>query len=251
MTLATAPTFVGNDVGRKNEPTRMAWLAAALAQIPAGGRILDAGAGEQQYRRFCSHLDYVSQDFSQYDPASDVAGLHTPQWDTQGVDIVSDITAIPAPDASFDAVMCVEVLEHLPDPLAGLRELSRITRPGGYLIVTAPFCSITHMAPYHFSTGFSRYFYQRHLPALGYDILDLAPNGNFFEYVAQETRRLRSVAKRYAGGTLREDELAAIDTVLTALRRLSAADDGSGELLCFGWHVLAQKLGAAVGEAKQ
>jgi len=232
---------ITNDVGRKNESTRIAWLEAALAKIPAGGRILDAGAGEQQFRRFCSHLDYVSQDFAQYDGgASDTAGLHS-AWDTSRTDIISDITAIPEPDGAFDAVMCTEVIEHVPDAVAAIGELARLVRPGGYLILTAPFCSLTHMAPYHYATGFSRYFYREHLPRLGFDILDLEENGNFFEFLAQETRRLRSVSKRYAGGTLRDDELAAVNTILTALRRLSAADLGSAELLHFGCHVLAQK----------
>jgi SAM-dependent methyltransferase len=183
----------------------------------------------------------VSQDFAQYDGgAADRAGLHS-TWDTSRTDIICDITSIPETDGAFDAVMCTEVIEHVPDAVAALRELARLVRPGGYLIVTAPFCSLTHMAPYHFATGFSRYFYREHLPRLGFNILDLEENGNFFEFLAQETRRLRSIAKRYVGGVLRDDELAAINTVLTALRRLSAADMGSVEMLHFGCHVFARK----------
>ena len=62
-------------------------------------------------------------------------------WDQTGLDIVGDITSIPEPDASFDAILCVEVLEHVPDPLAALRELGRLLKPNGQLILTAPFCS--------------------------------------------------------------------------------------------------------------
>jgi len=241
MTTAIAPTPIANDVGRKNESTRIAWLERTLAKIPAGGRILDAGAGEQQFRPLCAHLRYVSQDFSQYDGVGNGAGLHSRSWDVSRTDLVCDITTIPEPDGAFDAVMCTEVLEHVPDPVAALRELSRLIRPAGHLIVTAPFCSLSHQAPYHFSTGFSRYFYREHLGKLGFEILELEENGNFFEYLAQETRRVRGLAKRYAGGAMRDDELAAVDVVLTALRRLSAADRGSSELLHFGCHVLARK----------
>ncbi len=239
-----APTLAPprQQVGRGNESNRVAWLKETLARLPAGGRILDAGAGEQPFRPFCSHMNYISQDFAQYNGVGDGAGLHTSRWDTSHTDIVCDITRIPEPDGAFDAVMCTEVLEHVPDAVAALRELARLVRPGGHLIVTAPFCSITHMAPYHFSTGFSRYFYRGYLAALGFEILELQENGNYFEYLAQETRRLRGIAKRYGDGPLNADELSAVDTVLNALARLSASDRGSAELLHFGCHVLARKI---------
>jgi len=117
--------------GTRNQATREAWLERTLASIPAGSRILDAGAGELQYKRFCSHLQYVSQDFGQYDGQGDGIGLQKGSWDQSRLDIVSDITAIPEPDASFDAIMCIEVLEHLPAPVDALRELIRLLKPGG------------------------------------------------------------------------------------------------------------------------
>jgi hypothetical protein len=43
-------------VGTDNERTRVAWIERTLKRIPAGARLLDAGAGEQQFKRFCSHL---------------------------------------------------------------------------------------------------------------------------------------------------------------------------------------------------
>jgi SAM-dependent methyltransferase len=49
-----------------------------------------------------------------------------------------DLTALPLADASFDAVTCISVLEHMPREarLAGLGEMARVTKPGGRLIVT-------------------------------------------------------------------------------------------------------------------
>lgn len=231
------------NVGTNNESARINWLQSTLEKIPSGARILDAGAGEQQFRRFCNHLDYVAQDFARYDGAGNQAGLQTGTWDQSKLDIISDITAIPLPTKSFDAIMCTEVLEHLPDPLAAFREFARLLKPSGYLILTAPFCSLTHFAPFHFSTGFSSYFYERHLTDLGFEIIDLVPNGNYFEYLAQEIRRIPSVATRYAKDQPGRLEHYCMSWMLNMLERFSRNDSGSSELLCFGYHALAKKRG--------
>jgi ubiquinone/menaquinone biosynthesis C-methylase UbiE len=228
-------------IGTKNEQTRETWVAQKLAEVPRNWRILDAGAGEQQYRKFCSHLQYVSQDFAQYNPSEVKRGLQMPQWDYGKLDIVCDITQIPEPDQSFDAVMCLEVLEHVPDPIAALREVSRLVRKGGRLIVSAPFCSMTHFAPYHFSTGFSRFFYEKHLPDNGLKILELTANGNYFEYVAQELRRVQSTAAKYAGGHTTRIERWATKVLLKMLQRFGERDTGSEELLTFGLQIVAEK----------
>lgn len=224
-----------------NQENREKWLEQTLKKIPAGLRILDAGAGELKYKKFCSHLQYVSQDFGQYDGTGDGAGLHTEKWDQTRLDIVSDIISIPELDGAFDAVMCIEVLEHVPRPDEALRELARLLRPGGFLVLTAPFASLTHMAPYFFQTGYSRYFYQHWFEKLNLEILDLQENGNYFDYLAQELYRLPSVAIRYSSDSLTWLENKALNIVNNALGRFSVKDAGSSEFLCFGIHILARK----------
>ena len=44
--------------------------------------------------------------------------------------VAADITKLPYPDSFFDAIVCGWVLEHLPDPRLGLRELARVLKPG-------------------------------------------------------------------------------------------------------------------------
>jgi SAM-dependent methyltransferase len=228
------------DVGLSNESTREAWLEKVLSELPPGASLLDAGAGECAHKKYCGHLRYVSQDLAKYDGTGEV-GLQMGSWDTSQVDIVSDITDIPVQDALFDAVLCSEVLEHVSDPVPVLKELNRVLKPGGTLIITAPFCSMTHFAPYHYATGFNRYFYQQHLERDGFQIVDLVENGNFFEFVAQHLRHVDVFAQRYAADDCSRMERMAVQIVLAMLARMSAKDKGSRELLNFGIFVRAIK----------
>lgn len=212
-------------VGTTNESVRVAWIENSLRKIPAGLTLLDAGAGESQFKKFCSHLKYIAQDFGQYDGTGDV-GLQTQTWDNSKLDIVSDITAIPLPDASVDAIMCTEVFEHIPDPASAIREFSRLLKPGGYFLITAPFASITHFAPYYFSSGYSRFYFEHHLAANGLEIEDMQFNGNYFEFLAQETRRVKQVARKYSNHRLNLFEKAILHLQLYILQGLSRKRPG-------------------------
>jgi ubiquinone/menaquinone biosynthesis C-methylase UbiE len=227
-------------VGTTNELTRVNWIEQTLKKVPEGFTILDAGAGECQFKKFCSHLKYIAQDFGKYTGEGEV-GLQTGAWDNTKLDIISDITNIPLEDNSVDAIMCTEVFEHIPDPIAAIKEFTRLLKPNGYLLITSPFASLTHFAPYHFASGFSRYFYEHHLIKNGFTIEDLQLNGNFFEYLGQETRRIKNIALKYSGTNLNIFQKVILHLNLLILQNLSKKDKGSAELLCFGIHVFARK----------
>ena len=121
--------------------------------MPAYSGILDAGAGELKNRQHCGHPEYVSQDFGQYEGQQGGAlaeGLQRKFWDTSRIDLVSDITAIPGPDASFDTILCSEVLKREPESTNALDEFTRLLKPGGVVILTAPFASNVRMATGYF-----------------------------------------------------------------------------------------------------
>lgn len=235
--------------GSTNSSARDEWVGPQLKNLPEGWRLLDAGSGEQKYRPFCGHLEYVSQDHKAYDGHGDGVGGHVPSWTYGETDLVCDIAAIPEPDASFDAVLCTEVLEHVPDPVRALEELARLIKPGGTIILSVPFCSFTHFAPYHFSTGLSRYWYEQHLGRLGFVEVTCEANGNYFEYVAQEIRRLQQMATDYAGTALPAVIKIASIIMIRFLSKLSAKDKGSKEYASFGWHVRAVKSKAPLASA--
>lgn len=164
------------------------WVAKMAAQVPAGARVLDAGAGQCRYKGLFKHTEYRAQDFAQYEGSGE--GPLQETWNYGAIDYVCDITDIPVETGSFDVVLCTEVLEHVPDPVAALRELVRVTAPGGKLLLTAPLGSGVHQEPYHFYGGFSAYFYERHLGNFGCDEIKAAPLGGLLRHVAQEIHRV-------------------------------------------------------------
>ena len=52
--------------------------------------------------------------------------------------VQGDALHLPFPDGSFDRVICSEVLEHIPNDVAVMRELARVLRPGGTMAITVP-----------------------------------------------------------------------------------------------------------------
>lgn len=224
-----------------NEKIRNNWISGQLAKLEEGNKILDAGAGELRWKEACSHLRYVSQDFCEYNGAGNTEGLQTGQWNTEKIDIVSDIINIPVADNSFDAILCSEVLEHIPYPEKAIKEFSRILNPGGVLLLTAPFGSLTHFAPYHFASGFNKYWYEKCLMDYGFQIETIEQNGGYFDYLRQEIMRVPSISERYIA---KPSFLARVCCIImvSILERMARKDKDSGELLTFGYMVRAVKL---------
>lgn len=232
--------MIVSGIGLGNEQARHAWVTRQIRSLPPGARILDVGAGGSPYKPACNHLHYVAQDFAGYDGVGDATGLQNGTWTYDAVDIISDITSIPVPDASFDAALCTEVIEHVPNPVAALDEIARVLKPDAVLLLTAPFASLTHQAPHFYVSGFAESFYRHHLNRLEF-MVEIERNGSYLDFLAQELRRLPSVSERYARAILGDDAQGAIGRVLGLLSQLRDRDTGSSELLCFGLHVKATR----------
>jgi SAM-dependent methyltransferase len=101
------------------------------------GRLLDVGCGRKPYKNtYFSRADsYVGVDY--------LAENSQP-------DIVASALELPLDDQSFDTVVSTELLEHVPDPLRALREMHRVLKPGGHLILSTPMYWPRHEIPYDF-----------------------------------------------------------------------------------------------------
>ena len=160
-----------------------------ISKLPLGTRFFDAGAGIQRYKKFTNHLNYTSQDFGEYKGGENFSGEKVELWKSQNCDIISDITDIPVPDNSFDFILCSEVLEHLESPVKAIHELYRIVKPGGELLITAPFNSYYHQTPFFFVTGFSKFWYKKIAEKLNLEMICIKPNGNYIKDLAKEVIR--------------------------------------------------------------
>jgi SAM-dependent methyltransferase len=167
-----------------NQYQRDLWIQQVAPTIKPGATVLDVGAGSSPYRALFEHTIYKTHDFCQLRPEQVLGGKgYAP------IDYVSDINNIPVPDSSFDCILCTEVLEHVPEPLKAIREIVRICKPDGYILLSAPLGSGLHQTPFHFYGGYTPYFYKFALESNGATIRSITPNGKFFRLYGQEGLR--------------------------------------------------------------
>jgi SAM-dependent methyltransferase len=105
------------------------------------GEVLDVGCGRQPYRHLTRATRYVGVD------------IDTPDTRALGIADVYyyDGKTLPFADASFDAVLCSQVLEHVFTPAEFMAELRRVLRPGGRLLLATPLAWDEHSQPYDFA----------------------------------------------------------------------------------------------------
>lgn len=104
---------------------------SALERRHARGAVVDVGCGSGRLKGFLGSLaaSYVGVDALRYDSFPPDATFVEADLNRQ---------PIPLPDAQADVTASVETIEHLENPRAFCRELVRITRPGGWVVVTTP-----------------------------------------------------------------------------------------------------------------
>lgn len=110
-------------------------LEASLRRIAeAGGIVADIGTPQRfhkalrRYERLFDGVDYRAYG---YRPET--------KFGAYNCDGHQDIEALSFADGGLDAVICLDVLEHVADPFKAAREISRVVAPGGFVLMTVPF----------------------------------------------------------------------------------------------------------------
>ena len=191
-------------IGVDNENFRYEWVTQRITQVTPKifhKTVLDVGAGPGPYTQ---HLEatgflYKSHDFNQYRPAGTASiGLQNDSWDHPEHSFICDILDIPT-EAQYGLVLCTEVLEHVPDPVAVLKLLTDLTETNGYLILTVPFLSLMHQAPFWFSSGLSPFWFKHWANQYGLEIINLEISGDFVDLMEQEIGRVLNLKRPIRG----------------------------------------------------
>lgn len=228
----------------RNTPLHPQWLIlrersplAAFARRHAFGVALDIGCGDMWVKPYLEStvLRYIGLDF--LETASN--------WYYTKPDVFADGHKLPIAAASADSVLLLNVLEHMLEPAACLREAARVLRNGGVCIIEIPFLYPLHDAPRDFHR-WSEYGIRNACKTAGLDILELTPLGTPLESaVLLANIALSKLVLRLAKKWNPLVVIGVLLPMMMLLFNLTAAGIGFFErdrFMPYGYRVLAKKI---------
>jgi SAM-dependent methyltransferase len=194
----------------------------------AGKRVLDVGCGHKPYFPFFAGAsEYVGVD---------MAG-------NPDADVVGTVESLPLADGSFDIVLCTQVLEHVDDPAAAVRELHRVTAPGGRVLASTHGVMVFHPNPNDYwrwtHTGLRRLFELNG----AWSSVDVRPGaGSAAGLGLLIARFLHLLAKRVHAAAAARPLVAALNAGASALdARVAVLREPVPGALFANFHVVAEK----------
>ncbi len=169
------------------------FIREAAKSLPSTAVVLDAGAGSCPYKSLFAHAQYESADFCQ-------ANMQYAE-----INYICDLTNIPVEESRYDLVLCSQVIEHTPEPEAVLRELYRVLKPNGQLLLSAPLFYQEHGQPYDFYR-YTQFGHRYLLEKVGFTVKTLEWLEGYYGTLAYQletaTFALSSNPKLYGGRLL-------------------------------------------------
>lgn len=148
--------------------------AIALLAPQLKGKMMDFGCGQKPYRSLFDVAEYIGVDFE--NPGHSHAN--------ESIDVFYDGKTIPFTEETFDSIFCSEVFEHIFNLPEILKELNRVLKPGGLILISCPFAFCEHEVP----NDFARYtsFAIKYLMAQnGFEMVEQIKTGNSVEALTQ------------------------------------------------------------------
>ena len=190
------------------------------------GKILDVGAGGfDRYGSFISSVEYV----------------HMNMQPGPNTDLVGTAESIPVGDASFDGILCTQVIGDVPDVRTVVREFRRVLRVGGRVLLTEGFMDPMHDQPYdlwRFTPHGLRLLFEE----AGFAVLALERIGGYHGVVMQ--MRTRYLIEKYRIDTKWYGKVRNVFCKLAgklALWRDHHDTSAAGSLFAHGWLIVAEK----------
>lgn len=151
-------------------PTRWSLYRVLRPLLPQviHGCCLDAGAGRMAFALMArDHAElYIAMDI-QVRPGLQLAG---------------SVLDIPLRDESLDSILCLQVLEHVPDPERAMREFYRCLKPGGTLLLSVPHLAYLHNEPRDY-LRFTKHGLRTFLERAGFSDIEITPAGGLLSFL--------------------------------------------------------------------
>jgi SAM-dependent methyltransferase len=162
------------------------WLFSAVAHsqyrvtLPpivkyAAGELIGVGCGDMPFR------PYIAGQINHYD-GLDIAP-RSPQLALSYLADIQNMAIVPS--NAYDTALCLEVLEHIPDPFRAMGEIHRILKPGGRVIISVPHLSRLHEEPHDYYR-YTAYGLKTLAQVAHLEVLSVLPRGGLFSFLGHQ-----------------------------------------------------------------
>lgn len=138
------------------------------------GKMMDFGCGTKPYKALFNVEEYTGVDYHN----------EGHPHDNEQIDVFYDGKTIPLPDQYFDSVLSSEVFEHIFNLDEILKEINRVMKKDGMLLITCPFVWNEHEVPNDYAR-YSRFALNDILAKNNFEIVGFSKSGNFIQAIIQ------------------------------------------------------------------
>ena len=138
----------------------------------ASGNLLDVGCGNKPYESLFENK------------LNSYVGCDVIQSSDNKIDVICKATQLDFQDRRFDTVFSTQVMEHVDNSDLMMGECNRVLKPGGFLILSVPFCWELHEEPYDFFR-FTKYGLQELCTRNNFEVVEIMSNGGKWAAISQ------------------------------------------------------------------